>query len=949
MKTVFIYACMRVVAVIPFLFSINLCAQLVVDETVYKDSLANLITGNGVSISNVMVDCNTTLEGRGYGSYEANVNSLGLTQGLILTTGKAGAAVGPNSDDMLSYYTYGELDSTDSYKVLLENYTGGKEVFAYCVFSFDVIPQGDTISFDYMFASEEYNEFVDSHYNDAFAFFISGPGIVPDANAGGRRNIARVPNSNVEVSINTVNNGNSNDLYPTGPCMNCAYFESNTGSYTEYDGYTKNLVAYSKVLPCSTYKLELIIADCSDDMLDSGVFIEKIKSNTAKVSATTASGLPEAIEGCNAAVFTFTRPDNSSTSTDLVVNYWLTGTAVNGVDYPAIGNTNPLVFKSITIPTGQNSTDLTIHLNADGIDEAIENIHLSLYNAACPFGAGPSVDIQVKDSIFTNISPRNPTICEGSPITMSSINGVSYTWSPTPTIIHSNGDSATFMLNSTQNIAVTAIVGACNETKNTLVTVNPLPIVKTFIPPLEPCFGGLAELKVNNSELGINYQLVDSATSSIVGGSVIGNGAQITMLTQNISSPTTYKLNGINSVTGCFYNDMSSIVVNPSPLPTLLGNNNDSRTCLVGGNNWVVFTAPGSTRAIASIHPNNQYLGWVTITEYLHGNTINVQACGTDPINQPQFTTAVVGRNWVVTPEYQPSSDVTVRVYVDDAEFLATQTSANGNMNPNDDISALTSVVLSKYSGPNEDNNFPNNCFTGGNTTLHNQLVCGYANIVYNTFIPSGLYLNYQIPSFSELWLHGNSDEYSSPLPVVLKDFDVRCGDEGANLTWTTLSEVDNDYFSVQYSDDTNEWIEITRMNGQQKSNQPLMYSFTDYNKKRGLGYYRLKQVDLNGNSEMYPMKSLNCNEGDEIGWNVYPNPTTDNFYVTINSGVSTEEANLQLLDVTGKLILDKKINLNSGYAQVSVNTEHLAKGAYVLKVNGIGVERLKPLKIVLN
>lgn len=65
---------------------------------------------------------------------------MGLVHGLILTTGKAGAAVGPNSDDMLSYYKYDELDSTDSYKVLLENYTGGKEVFAYCVFSFDVIP-----------------------------------------------------------------------------------------------------------------------------------------------------------------------------------------------------------------------------------------------------------------------------------------------------------------------------------------------------------------------------------------------------------------------------------------------------------------------------------------------------------------------------------------------------------------------------------------------------------------------------------------------------------------------------------------------------------------------------------------------------------------------------------------------------------------------------------------
>lgn len=409
---------------------------------------------------------------------------------------------------------------------------------------------------------------MDSHYNVAFAFFISGPGIVPDANAGGRRNIARVPNSNVEVSINNVNNGNSNDLYPTGPCMNCAYFESNTGSYTEYDGYTKNLVAFSQVLPCSTYKLELIIADCGDVMLDSGVFIEKIKSNTAQVNAATANGLPEAIEGCNAAIFTFTRPENSSTASDLVVNYWLSGTAENGVDYPAIGNPNPLVYKSITIPAGQNSINLTIDLYADGIDEVNENIHLSLYNAACPYGASSFVDIFIKDSLFTNISPSTPTICEGTPITMSSINGLTYSWSPTPVNIFGNGDSATFILSTTQYISVTALAGDCNETKSTLVTVNPLPLVKSFEDPLEPCLGGLTELKVNNLQNGVNYQLVDSATSSAVGGTVSGNGGEVSMLTQNINSATTYTLNASDPVTGCYYNDMASIVVSPSPLPT---------------------------------------------------------------------------------------------------------------------------------------------------------------------------------------------------------------------------------------------------------------------------------------------------------------------------------------------------------------------------------------------
>lgn len=192
---------------------------------------------------------------------------------------------------------------------MIENYTGGKIVHEYCVFSFDVIPQGDTISFDYVFASEEYNEYVDSDYNDAFGFFISGPGIVGDPNLGGRRNIARVPGSNVEVSINTVKNGYADDgIRPIGPCNNCTYYTHNSDQYTQYDGYTNGLTAYSKVTPCSTYRLELIVADCGDKQWDSGVFIEKIRSNTAEVTAYTAAGVPEAIEGCNSAIFKFTRP-----------------------------------------------------------------------------------------------------------------------------------------------------------------------------------------------------------------------------------------------------------------------------------------------------------------------------------------------------------------------------------------------------------------------------------------------------------------------------------------------------------------------------------------------------------------------------------------------------------------------------------------------------------------
>src|SRR5690606_7961496 len=107
-------------------------------------------------------------------------------------------------------------------------------------------------------------------------------------------------------------------------------------------------------------------------------------------------------------------------------------------------------------------------------------------------------------------------------------------------------------------------------------------------------------------------------------------------------------------------------------------------------------------------------------------------------MNQPQFTTAAVGRNWFVTPEYRPSSNVDLSLYFDNADLLATQAAANANANPEDDILNISSIGLTKYSGPNKDNNFANNCYTGGVTTLHSQTNNGNVSSVYTGFTNSG-------------------------------------------------------------------------------------------------------------------------------------------------------------------------------------------------------------------
>lgn len=90
---------------------------------------------------------------------------------------------------------------------------------------------------------------------------------------------------------------------------------------------------------------------------------------------------------------------------------------------------------------------------------------------------------------------------------------------------------------------------------------------------------------------------------------------------------------------------------------------------------------------------------------------------------------------------------------------------------------------MTKYTGPNEDNSFANNCFTGGLTTLHLQSGSGNAQAIYTSFNAQGRFANFQIPTFSELWLHGNNEIEDSPLPIVLSEFKANCAKDGVDIT----------------------------------------------------------------------------------------------------------------------------------------------------------------------
>ncbi len=235
-------------------------SQLQVTLNLTPNQLVNqVLSGSPLSISNVTF----TGDSIAIGKFIMNGNSnLNIDSGIIITTGKAVNAIGPNTLSSLGYNNTGLSDS------LLDSLISSQTYDA-AVLEFDFIPMSDTIHLSYVFGSEEYPEFVNSNFSDVFGVFLTGEN--PDTTDYYNRNIAVLPGTNIPISIGTINNGASN----SGPCINCSYLiDNSSGTTVQYDAFTTVITAWAKVVPCKNYHLKIAIADGFDAAYDSGVFLK---------------------------------------------------------------------------------------------------------------------------------------------------------------------------------------------------------------------------------------------------------------------------------------------------------------------------------------------------------------------------------------------------------------------------------------------------------------------------------------------------------------------------------------------------------------------------------------------------------------------------------------------------------------------------------------------------
>ncbi|TND06976.1 MAG: fibronectin type III domain-containing protein [Bacteroidetes bacterium] len=270
-------------AALTYLSPHTLNAQLVVNSAVTPAQLLAAFAGQGLTTSNVVINC----PAGAYGTFSnGSSTNIGINNGIMLTTGNLTSALGPNNSPSAGFCN--NTSSSDPQLVAIEPMA----TYDPCILEFDIVPECNTLTISFVFGSDEYPEYVGLSFNDAFGFFISGPGPACQPGYYNNTNVATLPNS-TPVSIDNVNNGSAN----VGPCMNCAYYIDNTGGATiQYDGFTTLITRNISLCPCQTYHFKLAIADAGDCIYDSGVFVDFLACTTA-LNVTTAS-TPSGCSGC---------------------------------------------------------------------------------------------------------------------------------------------------------------------------------------------------------------------------------------------------------------------------------------------------------------------------------------------------------------------------------------------------------------------------------------------------------------------------------------------------------------------------------------------------------------------------------------------------------------------------------------------------------------------------
>ncbi len=174
---------------------------------------------------------------------------------------------------------------------------------------------------------------------------------------------------------------------------------------------------------------------------------------------------------------------------------------------------------------------------------------------------------------------------------------------------------------------------------------------------------------------------------------------------------------------------------------------------------------------------------------------------------------------------------------------------------------------------------------------------------------------------------------YTTPLPIDLIYFRAQNEDKSVDLFWETATETNNDFFTIERSLDGINFESIANIKGAENSSIALTYQFTDTNPLSGTSYYRLKQTDYDGQSELFNSVAVNHEEVgvDLVNLQITSSIFSESFTITFNQ-ITNELITISLFDLSGHSVYSSTNQTTKGYNAFTFSSIELLKsGTYIL------------------
>lgn len=383
----------------------------------------------------------------------------------------------------------------------------------------------------------------------------------------------------------------------------------------------------------------------------------------------------------------------------------------------------------------------------------------------------------------------------------------------------------------------------------------------------------------------------------------------------------TYFLRTI-STENCWSDGLASVTVDITPPPTQITDVTSLSTCEIGSVDAWNYLIGSNGKAIVAIQNNAQALGSASAQAFVTGNFSN----------RFDGTNEFIGRHFIINTSQTFSNPVKVRLYFSQAELDNLILASAASPSLFDDVTSINDLLVTKYSGPTEDAIFNMADATDFNSNIPD-LIGSDLN---------GLFAEVTVSGFSEFWIHGN---LMVPLHVELLSFKAECIDQKINFEWVTASETYSQYFQIQGTSDFNMWTNIANVPAAGNSNQVLTYNHLWQNPNYSFKYFRLNQIDFNGDSDVSDAIFKNCEQSINFDI-IYIYSENGNFADVYIQNPGITKAKVELFDATGRIIYDQNVFLQNGINNQSIPISNLSAGAYMIRVNNfISTKSIKFIK----